>query len=430
MEGFRLYKGGRRTYVSAPLDRPPTARKRSVVSVTMIFAYAFNAMVVLALSATIPTSSAYVEMFTSKSDARSLSGVLVAAFNVGSAIAQPFQGDVFRWLSWNRSYPVFCLVVLVGCLVAGASYKRSIVTLFIGRLCIGFVAGNQLFERMLDASVNDIETALRILVTTVQLSYGLAFLLAAIVLSTAPFDTDTDELFPVNALTWPYYIVASIAGLLSLGSLWGLRPRGSIREVSVTTDNGPKTGVIHMSDAIIALVGMAVSFGAPGLFILGGFVINEETWRFKIVDLSLVIAGLYFVAALTIFLDRFFETPLRRTLLHFALPTLLLGVVPWKGLSTGVSFTLYCLIKPPLTISARISYTHANRILLEYANQRGANGRPSATWIVLSGVAVELGFGISVSLGTVFAPEPTGVLIVIATALLYACIVTGITYLK
>jgi hypothetical protein len=182
-------------------------------------------------------------------------------------------------------------------------------------------------------------------------------------------------------------------------------------------------------DAVFGLVGMAVNFGAPGLFVIGGFIINDETWHFEIRDLSIIIAGLYFVSALTVFLDGFFNTPLRRTLLVFAVPILLLGVVPWKGLVAGLSFPLYCLCKPTLTLAARINYANANKTVLDYAKQHGTNGQPNRTWIVLTGVAIELGLGISLSLGTLFAPEPTGALVVIGLALVYACVLTGVTCL-
>lgn len=410
------------------VSRMESVGKGGVLGSSMIFAYLFDTLLILVLGGVIPTSSMYIDLFTSPKDARTISGLLVAAFNVGSAIAQPIQGYcIFNRWRWNRVYALFCIIVLIGCLIAGASYKRSLVTLFLGRLCTGFVAGNQLFEHILDASVseNNVEKSLRVLMTTVQLSYMAAFLLAAITLAAAPLETNNDDIFPVNALTWPYYIAAAVAGVLFIGSFWGLRPRNSLGTKGPTSK--PTTNV-HVTEAVLSLVGMAVSFGSPGLFVIGGFVINEESWRFKVVDLSLIIAGLYLLSALTVFLDRFFEGRVWRTVLTFAIPVSLLGVVPWKGLPVGVSLTLYCLCKPLLTLSARISYAGANKLVLDYAKQQGSKG--SKLWIVLSGVALELGLGISLSLGTLFAPEPTGALIVVGIALVYACVQAGVSHLK
>jgi hypothetical protein len=398
--------------------------------IAMLFAYLFDTLVVLVLGSVIPTSSMYTELFVSKKDARTISGVLVAAFNVGSAIAQPIQGYcIFNRWRLNRVYALFCIIVLVGCLIAGASYKRSLVTLFLGRLCTGVVAGQQLFEYILNATVREsnVDRSIRVLMTVIQLSYMLGFIIAAITLAAAPLETDNNDIFPVNALTWPYYIAAAFAGILFLGSFWGLR---GCDVTHTHSSNGGMAANIHVTEAVLGLVGIAVNIGAPALFVIGGFIINEESWKFTVVELSLIIAGLYFLSSLTILLDRFFEgdsRQWRRTALSFATPILLLGVVPWKGLAAGVSFSTYFICKPLLALSTRISYAGANKLVLDYAKAQPPAKR--TLWIVLSGVALEVGLGISLSLGTLFAPEPTGALIVIGLALVYACAKARVTHL-
>jgi len=400
--------------------RPLLAKRAEPFSTTMLFGYAFTGLVVLTLGSVIPTSSLYTELFIAKKDARIISGVLVAAFNVGSAIAQPFQGCLFRCLSLRTIYPLFCAIVLFGGLVAAASYKRSIVTLFVGRLCTGFVAGNLLFEELMDVSIKEKQEqveSIRILVTVVQLAYMSAFLIAALALHVAPLETSNEDVFPLNALTWPYYISSIVAGILLVLSIAILRPGQKGSSGSTEAEEA-----IGLDKAILGLIGMGVSFGAPGLFVVSGFVLNLEYWEYSLVDLSLIIAGLYFLSALTVFGDNVFKS-WHKTLM-FAIPILLLGVVPWKGVTKTFSFTIYCICKPLLNIASRVTFANANGTVLQYAKQRGKDGAADTNWIVLSGVALELGLGISLSFATLFAPEPTGALIVIGLALLYAIVIT------
>lgn len=171
MESYRIHwtpqtEAVRYTPLSGQLVDKAFA-KGGVLSLTMTYAYIFNTQLILVLGAVIPTSSAYTELFVSKEQARTISGVLVAIFNFGSALAQPIQGWIIARLGWNRAYPLFCFIVLVGCMTAGASYKRSLITLFIGRLCTGLVAGNQLFEQIMSASVDfkDEKSSIRVLMT-------------------------------------------------------------------------------------------------------------------------------------------------------------------------------------------------------------------------------------------------------------------------
>jgi hypothetical protein len=378
-----LHHGIRNSGQTAINRLSPSIRQRITY-----FAYFTSVLSSFSQSVGTPTAISYTNHLVGNAN---LSGLLVGSFNFAACITQVIEAFLLRCMPTRVVYVMACCFGLLGSvLMIIALPMKSAVLLFAGRVCSGFIAGNQLFLRLdtvnADEPLERQEEIFRMDTLLMQICLFLAGIVSVFFLD---FSTTSFENQSLNAANLPYFVPLTLftVALIALATLWPHVPEWAFKHRkthSVGRTNEPSVCALwcalipHLLTVVAACAIMGVK-----LFLI--FIYNHSLWGHQLSSITILSSVIELGGVLTVPLDNYLK---RIPILSVALSSVaMLAIADWD--QTWPPLWAFSVASVILTFNARVVYTEALTETSKLIAQR-----PSMREVVQLALSISMEFGL------------------------------------